>query len=73
MKLLVSFFVLCALVGINHARFETIYGEIENHEYLGEKITQIAGDPTTDKITKKITFPSVGEIVETLFSAKIAN
>lgn len=59
MKVSVTFFLLCALVGINQAHFETIYGEIENHEYIGNKTAQIAGDSGTALVSKKFTFPSV--------------
>lgn len=71
MKFLVTFFVLCALVGINQARFETVFGEIENHEYIGDKTAQLAGDSGTALVSKKFTFPSVCKIVLKTLSIQI--
>lgn len=63
MKRLVSIFVLCALIGINQARIETIFDDIEDHELIGQKSAYIEGDPSFIYVSKKFTFPSVRKIV----------
>lgn len=59
MKAVVLFFVFCALVEINQARFVTVYGEIDNHEYIGEKKAFVAADPGTATVGMTFKFPPV--------------
>lgn len=62
MKVLTSLLVFCVLFGINQARFETIFGEIENHEYIGQKTAQISVSGGV-LVSKKFTFPSVRNVI----------
>lgn len=62
MKFFTSLLVFCVSFGINQARIETILGEIENHEYIGQKDAQIAA-PGAVTVGKKFTFPSVREVI----------
>lgn len=77
--------MICALDGLNQARFETIHGEIENHKCLGKKnsylivlqqkktiIKNTYNKKILQTIGKKIAFPE-RKIFETFFSTRIAN
>lgn len=63
MKVLVSFFVLCALTGNIQARFETIFGDIEDHEFIGLKKAFIESDPGVSNVGMNFKFPPVRTII----------
>lgn len=61
MKVLVFFVVLCALIGINRAHFEKIYGQIDGHDHIGTKKAWVEVDPGSTT-GMKFLFPPVSEI-----------
>ena len=62
MKIMTSLLLFCVLFGLNQARIETIFGEIENHEYIGLKTAQITATGVAT-VGKKFTFPSVSKVI----------
>ena len=60
MKVLVFFVLLCALIEVNRAHFEKIYGQIDSHD-MGTKKAWVEVDPgSTTEI--EFVFPQVSKI-----------